>query len=506
MLVECVPNFSCGDDGARALAAVVESTPGVTLLGGEADADHHRAVLTLAGDGERVLEGARRLVAEAVRRFDLRAHEGVHPRTGVADVVPFVPLGETTMELCAELAARLAEWAGRELRLPAYLYEQAARVPERRNLAELRRALRTTGAGRPAPDFGPAEPHETGGVLITGARTFLIAANVDLRSDDIKAARRIARRVRESSGGLPAVKAKGFRLASRGRVQVSMNLVDFRRTGLSEAFAAVEAAAGEEGIEVASTELIGLLPAEAARKAVERSQKLRTPLAGRVIEEVLAERRPHHGLQRTLDAIAGTTPAPGGGTSAGLTLGLSAATLLKALRFSMAGQGDAALTSLDAVDAFAVVEELLELRLRALELAEDDRRGFAAYMEALALRGSELNPDDPKAGKAARKARVADTRAAVLATSTAMIEIAERLAELGEALVDEGSRHLINDSALGVELAVAAGRGAIWNELANRPKKSVAADLAARLDTLRAIQQRVEEALASRYRAKLGRG
>jgi glutamate formiminotransferase len=268
-VIECVPNFSEGRRPAvlAALAASIRGVGGVRLIDVSPDLDHNRAVYTFAGAGDAVLEAAFESAAVAVARIDLRAHEGVHPRIGAVDVIPFVPLWGATMEACAALAHRLAERLATRLGLPVYLYGEAARDPAR-TLAAIRRGgferLRTEIAG-PArrPDFGPAHVHPTAGAVAVGAREVLIALNVDLETTDLRAARAIAKAVRESAGGLPAVQAMGVPLASRQLVQVSMNLRDYRRTPPLVAFQRVEAEAARHGIAVAAGELIGCAPRDA---------------------------------------------------------------------------------------------------------------------------------------------------------------------------------------------------------------------------------------------------
>ncbi|MEP7366140.1 MAG: glutamate formimidoyltransferase [Acidobacteriota bacterium] len=261
-LVECVPNFSEGRDASvvAALAAAVRGTAGAHLLDETADADHNRCVLTFAGEAEAVLEAALRAAAAAVERIDLWKHAGVHPRIGALDVLPFVPLEGTSMEECAALAGRAAERLWTELGVPCYLYEAAARMAERRNLA----FVRSAGVG--VPDVGEGR-HVSAGCSAVGARKFLIAYNVNLATSDVGVARAVAREVRESSGGLPCVKALGLELASRGLAQVSMNLTDYEVTPVHVAFEAVGVAARAHGVEVAGSELIGLIPRKALQMA-----------------------------------------------------------------------------------------------------------------------------------------------------------------------------------------------------------------------------------------------
>jgi glutamate formiminotransferase / 5-formyltetrahydrofolate cyclo-ligase len=291
-ILESVPNVSEGrrPEVVARLAAAASSAPGVRLLDVSSDPDHNRSVLTLAGEAEGLHRGLLALYEAALAGIDLTRHQGVHPRVGAVDVVPFVPLGDTPMEVAVAAAGRLAEEVARRFALPVYLYEQAARRPERTALADIRRGgFEGLGAklGDPAwaPDFGPARPHPTAGATVIGARFFLIAFNAVLATSEVSTARAIARRVRESGGGLPAVRAMGVHLASRGLAQVSMNLVDYRRTPILTALRRVEAEAAAMGTEVIETEVIGLAPAEAVRGVTREELRLRGEVP--VLEERL---------------------------------------------------------------------------------------------------------------------------------------------------------------------------------------------------------------------------
>jgi glutamate formiminotransferase len=272
-LLECVPNVSEGrrPEVVARLADVLRAAPGVRLLDHSADADHHRAVFTLAGEPAPLRRALLALYAEALARIDLRRHHGVHPRVGAVDVVPFVPLGGAVMADAVDAAHALGDEVARRFELPVYYYEEAALDPSRRRLPDVRlggfeglaERLR-----RPEwrPDAGPARPHPTAGATVIGARFFLVAFNLLLESADVEAARRIARRLRESSGGLEAVRAIGVPLPSRGAAQVSLNLLDYRRTSMAAAFARAREEAHAEGITIAGSEIVGLVP-EAALPA-----------------------------------------------------------------------------------------------------------------------------------------------------------------------------------------------------------------------------------------------
>jgi glutamate formiminotransferase / 5-formyltetrahydrofolate cyclo-ligase len=295
--LECVPNLSEGrrpEVVARLLAAV-SSVPGVRLLDASSDPDHNRSVLTLAGEPDALHEGLLALYAVALEEIDLTRHQGVHPRVGAVDVTPFVPLDDTPMEVAVVAAERLGAAVAERFGLPVYLYEEAARTPGRVRLADIRRGGFEGLAGKLAdpawtPDFGPARAHPTAGVTVVGARFFLIAWNAILATADVAVARAIARRVRESGGGLPAVRAMGVYLASRNRAQVSMNLVDFRRTSLFAALERVRQEAKSLGTRVVETEVVGLVPEEALWGSLREA--LQCPVLGgeRMLEERLRVR------------------------------------------------------------------------------------------------------------------------------------------------------------------------------------------------------------------------
>jgi glutamate formiminotransferase len=257
LIIECVPNFSEGRDPTivATIARAVSSVRGALLLDITADQDHNRSVLTFAGSPQAVMNAAVAAVGAAVQNINLTRHSGVHPRLGAADVIPFVPVAGVTLDECADFAQQTGVRIWNELRVPVYFYEAAALRPECKRLENVRK-LAPQGL---APDIGEGR-HPTAGVSVVGARKFLIARNINLRTTDLAAARAIARAIRESSGGLPAVKSIGLPLESRGEVQVSINLVDFERTPLYMVFDAVKQLCSERKIEIAGSEMIGMIP------------------------------------------------------------------------------------------------------------------------------------------------------------------------------------------------------------------------------------------------------
>lgn len=299
--IECVPNVSEGrrPEVIERLVRAARSQPGARLLDVHSDRDHDRTVLTLAGEPPAVAAALLAVFDVAVEAIDMSRRSrpaggpapGVHPCMGAVDVVPFVPLGEAPMAAAVAAAESFGRAVAERFDLPVYLYEEAARAPERRNLAAVRRGgfeglPERCASPAWAPDFGPPRPHPTAGATAVGARGLLIAFNAVLATDDLEAARAVARAVRESGGGLPGVKALGFPLASRGRVQVSMNLTDFRRASPYAVVQAVRREARARGIEVEEFELVGLMP----EGAVEASLRDALLLPGFGVDRVLERR------------------------------------------------------------------------------------------------------------------------------------------------------------------------------------------------------------------------
>lgn len=271
-IVECIPNFSEGRD--EAVLAALREAAGTALLDVHADKDHNRSVFTLAGSPEDMAEVAFKMAQTAVRLIDLNRHKGEHPRMGAVDVIPFVPIRNADMADCVTLARQVGERIAKELILPVFLYEEAAKSPDRRNLADIRRGGFEGMAEKIRmpewePDYGGCTPHPTAGVVAVGARKPLIAFNINLDTPDIKVAKAIAKAVRGSSGGLRYCKALGMLLHERNIAQVSMNLVDYEQTPIYRVFQLVSAEAERYGVRIIGSELIGLAPAKAMMDCAE---------------------------------------------------------------------------------------------------------------------------------------------------------------------------------------------------------------------------------------------
>lgn len=294
-MIECIPNFSEGrrPEVVDAIAAAISAVPEATLLDQTLDADHNRSVITFAGPPEAVAEAAFQAVRRAAGLIDMTQHSGQHPRVGATDVLPFVPLGGATLDQCVALARSVGQRIGDELGIPVYLYEAAATRPERAALPNLRKGeyegLRDTIVTDPAraPDFGPAQLG-TAGATIVGARQPLIAYNIYLNTADVEVAKRIAKAVRGSSGGLRGVRALGMLV--EGRAQVSMNLVDFRTTPIHRVVEMVAREAAAYGVLVAESELIGLIPEDALLDAARFYLRLHGMKDEQILERRLRER------------------------------------------------------------------------------------------------------------------------------------------------------------------------------------------------------------------------
>ncbi len=441
-LVECVPNFSEGRDAARVedIAAAIASVPGVVILDREMDADHNRSVLTFAGPPDAVLEAAFRGVERAVALIDLNRHEGVHPRIGAADVVPFVPIEGVTLEDCVRLAERLGEAVWQRLRVPVYFYEAAARRPERMNLENIRRGqfegLRDEVQTNPdrAPDLGEPRLHPTAGATVIGARKFLIAYNINLGAADVEIARKIARAIRFSSGGFRYVKAMGVPLASRNLAQVSMNLTDFEQTPVHRVFEAVRTEAARYGVDIVGSEIVGLIPRKAVEMAAEFYLRCENFSSDVVLENRLAAAMESAGLDEFLEALAAPSPTPGGGSAA-----------------AAAGAMAAALGAMVAGLAKIPAEQYTQERLFFSAAVRRDARAYEAVLAAYRKPKEQRGPFVEEALRQA---------------AAVPLEVAERAAALKRRL-EELARQAPPKFSSDIETARALASAAVTGAIAN---------------------------------------
>ncbi len=476
-IVECIANFSEGRkaETVEALATALRSVPDVVLLDREMDADHHRSVLTFAGSPDAVAEAAFRVTQAATQRIDLRGHQGGHPRVGATDVVPFVPIRGVTMEECVAIARAVGERIGRELGIPIFLYQRAATQPVREHLENIRKGglegLGQRMASDPAwrPDFGPAGLHATAGATIVGARVPLIAYNVDLESRDLAAAKAIAKTVRFSSGGLPHVKALGLELASRGCVQVSMNLTNVDETPIHVAYDAVRREAEARGIRVARSEIVGLVPRSALLQSAEFFLRLEGFDRGQVLEdrlEAVLSQEPAveaaalgASLTSFLNAVSAGTPTPGGGTVAAgagaMAAGLGMMACHIAIQKNQKRPGPES-TRL-AKDLATTRDRLHQQRDRFAQLMQADAEAYSAVLAA--YRRPKDAPDRVVAiAEALRQATDVP-----LETATLGVEVCSTL----KGLLGQVTPSVGTDLQIGIIMAVGAVEGGLLNAMVN---------------------------------------
>ncbi len=456
---ECVPNFSEGRDLAKIerIVAAGRAVPGITVLDVERNADHNRAVVSLVGEGDSLLEGVFRMIQLAAQEIDLTQHRGEHPRMGATDVVPFVPLGTATMAEAVRLAERLGERVVRELSIPVYLYAAAARRPERADLARVREGqfegLRDVIGTDPAraPDFGEAKIHPTAGAIAIGARPVLIAFNAYLTTPDVAIAKKIAKAVRARDGGLPEVKALGFDIAERHRAQVSMNLTDYRVTPIHRALEAVRREAQRYGVGVEESEIVGLVPEDALFDASEYYLQLHAFDRSAVLE------RKVRGVAASLTAeslasftarMAARTPTPGGGSAAAAAGAMAAALGEMVLAYSIdTAHPDPGLTG--------IADALADGRRQMLALVEKDSQSYDAVRTARKARKAQPGPDTERAYVDALR------EAAEVPLSTARLA-ADLARQIGEAR-PRTKAALGSDLTTALALLRAASEGALAN-------------------------------------------
>jgi len=466
-IVECVPNFSEGrrKEVVDALCAAMTSFPGVALLDSEMDPAHNRCVISVAGEPDAVAEGVISAVGKAVELIDLRAHQGEHPRMGAADVIPFIPISGVTIEECIELSARVARAIAECYSVPVYLYELSARVPERRDLAFVRKGqfegireeIRTNPDRK--PDFGPSEIHPSAGATAVGARHPLIAYNIYLRSNDLRIAKSIARSIRFANGGLPYLKSLGFEIAERQQVQVSMNLTNYESTPVYRVFDLVSHEAERHGVSVASSEIVGLIPQSALDNSAGYYLKLENFSPSQILENRLREAmEPKQGLDEFVASVADISPLlPGGGSVAAF-----AGSLAAALGEMMSGltEGRSRFADVDA-EVRQIHANLTTARNALRKLVEEDSAAFSTVMDAFKL------PKDTEEQKRVREVAVEQATRAATETPLRTARIAAGILEHIHALVRVGNPNARCDAAVGGQLAFAALKGAQYNVLAN---------------------------------------
>jgi glutamate formiminotransferase/formiminotetrahydrofolate cyclodeaminase len=401
-LVECVPNFSEGRDKAK-VDAIVEAMKidGVYLLDREMDSDHNRCVITLVGNREAIQEAAIRGVGKAAELIDLNHHQGAHPRMGAADVVPFIPIEGVTLEDCVAMARHVGEQIWKRHQIPVYLYEAAATSPERQGLENIRRGqfegIRAEIATSPArkPDFGDLKVHPTAGATVVGARKALIAYNVFLNTADVGIAKKIAKAVRFSSGGLRFVKGAGFLV--RGQAQVSMNLTDFEQTPVHRVFELVKSEAARYGTSPSSSEIVGLIPKKALESAAEWFLQVESFDSSLILENRLAAVMSgkmavgglRAGVEPFIEQLAAPTATPGGGSAAAASGAMAAG--LASMVASMS-RGKKAYLQYE-LELSAAIARLSHLKEELKTAIDADAESYNAVMKAYKQAKESANAD-----------------------------------------------------------------------------------------------------------------
>jgi len=474
-LVECVPNFSEGRDEGKvdAIVAAMREVPGVFMLDRESDADHNRSVISLAGEPEALAEAALRGVGKAAELIDLTSHTGAHPRLGATDVVPFIPIEGVTIEDCVLLAKKVGREIWSRYHIPVYLYEAAAQRPDRANLENIRKGqfegMREEVLKNPdrAPDIGDPRLHPTAGATVVGARKFLIAYNINLNTPDLEVARRIAKNIRFSNGGLRYVKAMGVDLKARHLAQVSINLTDFDQTPIYRVFEMVKREAERYGVSIGGSEIVGLIPKRAMELTADFYLQLENFSPAQVLEnrmEAALGGATSEGPGRLaalarpfLDAVAQPTAAPGGGSVAALAGALSASL----------GQMVAGLSRKKKSQA-AHIEPLIEASSEChaassflAEAIDRDATSFESVMAAYKL--PQGTPDEQQRREEAIQQALKGAAEVPLQVARKSVELFEKLGQLEPI----SSPSMLSDIRVGRLMAAAAVRGSLENVTIN---------------------------------------
>jgi glutamate formiminotransferase/formiminotetrahydrofolate cyclodeaminase len=490
-LIECIPNFSEArrPEVIDQIAAAITSVEEVHLLNRSSDLDHNRTVLTFAGPPFAVEEAAFRAVQTAAELIDMEDHTGEHPRLGATDVVPFVPLSDATMEDCVAMAKRLGERVGHELNIPVYLYEAAAARPERVNLENIRRGeyegLKSEIASNPgrAPDYGPSEVGPAGATVI-GARNPLIAFNVYLTTADVEIAKRVAKAIRHSSGGLRYVKALG--LLVEGRAQVSLNLTNYRETPVARVVELIRREAARYGTSIHHSELVGLIPQDALTDAAAWYTQLDQFDKSQILEALLYDAHASASADSGpsfLEELASPTPTPGGGSGAAYAGAMGAALVAMVAGLTIGKKNYAKVEA--GMQATRVMAE--KLRKELTLAVDDDAAAFEAVMGAYRL---------PKETEEQKASRAAAIHTAMLNAAHVPLHVAEdavKVMELALKCAKEGNVNAISDAMSGFAISRAALTAAGYNvkiNLNSLEDKSVGEKL---LNELKEFETRADE-------------
>ena len=503
-----MPNFSEGrrQEVINPIADAIRSTPGVTLLDVESNPDHNRSVISFVGEPSSVKQGALSASAKAIELIDLTNHKGEHPRMGAVDVVPFVPLSGATMDDCVTIAKDFGREFAERFQVPVFLYEEAASTPERRNLADVRagefEGLRDKIGRDPAkrPDFGPDKIHPTAGATAVGAREILIAYNVNVGTNNLAIAKKIAHQLRAKDGGLAYVKALGFELKERGIVQVSMNMTDYHKSQLFKAEELVKLFAERYGVPVVGSEIVGLVPMDALVDSAEFYLKLENFSREQILEKRLFAPAPTSltdlSLSRFSEEVASKKATPGGGSVSAYMGALAAGLASMVARITLSKK--------EVAQESDRLEELVgkgeDLRQRFLGLVVEDAESFVGVMQAFKLPKDKLDARRKAIQEATMKAAEIPLR--TLESSIEGLRLSKEVAKYGTA-------NALSDVTTSVAASRAAIEGAASNVLSNLDAlddKPYVDRARSRVSELRKeglqLEQQNQELVASRSRKK----
>jgi len=464
-IVECVPNFSEGrrPQVLEAIVGAALTVDGVALLDKEMDADHNRAVVTFVGKPQAVAEGVFRAMSKAAELIDMTTHTGEHPRMGATDVVPFIPISGISTAECVSLAKELGRRAGDELQIPIYLYEAAATRSDRENLADVRRGqyegIRDEIETNPdrKPDFGPAKMNLRSGATAIGVRFPLIAFNVYLDTPRVSIAKKIAKAIRFGGGGLRFVKAMGFEIKDRRLAQVSMNLVNYTKTPIFRVLNLIKSEAERWGVNVLSSEIVGLTPQKALTDCAEHYLKLENFSADQILEEKLAEtitqQATETGWNGFADEVASSSPAPGGGSVAAASAMLAASLVAMVGRLTIGKKKYVEVRE----KMETVISRADELGGRLGKLIQEDADAFNAIIAA------RKKPKDTDEEKQARLEAVTDATKAACEVPMEVAAGALEVLKLAREVIAFGNVNSVTDGGVSARMAQAAVYSAGWN-------------------------------------------
>ena len=462
-IVECVPNFSEGrrPEIIEAIVNEIKSVPGVLFLDKEMDADHNRAVITFVGGPDEAKLAAFKAISKATELIDMNKHKGEHPRMGATDVVPFIPISGVTTQDCVVLAEQLAKEVAEKLQIPIYLYEVAAKRPDRVNLAAVRKGeyegLKEEIETNPdrKPDFGPSRMHPTAGATAIGTRMPLIAFNVYLGTPYVGIAKKIAKAIRFSGGGLRFCKALGFEIKERGLAQISMNLVNYRKTPIFRVFEMIKAEAERYGVPIISSEIVGLTPQDALLDVADYYLKLENFKKEQVLESKLMTFAggEKEGLEQFIEEVASSSPAPGGGSVSAAAGALASALSSMVCRLTIGKK-----RFKDVEDELKQVLEKVEtIKKHMQEFIVKDAESFDKVMDAFKL------PKYTDEEKEKRKSAVEEATKGAIEVPLQVMEKALEALGIIKVVAEKGNPNMISDAGVSSLMARTAAEGAYLN-------------------------------------------